>query len=134
MQVLVQQVQGKKLEVRTEHATTIVDGSHDASPTSFRSVELLLGALGSCMIGTMLTEAEKQGIDVSDVKIELRPVVTLAPERVSRIRMSMSFQGQVDADQIKILTEAAESCKVHNSLHHGVTTSLEIVDPSSGSR
>ncbi|GAA3166441.1 hypothetical protein GCM10010531_18820 [Blastococcus jejuensis] len=129
MQVQVQQVQGHRLEVTNGTAVAVVDGQ-SGTGESFRSVELLLASLGSCMIGTMLTEAEKQGIEVSDVRVQLRPVVTMAPERVSRIRMTMTFKGKVDDVQLKILTEAAESCKVHNSLHNGVATSLEIVPES----
>lgn len=131
MQVVVRQVEGHKLEVRTPNSAVLVDGQ-DGTANAFRSVELLLGALGSCMIGTMLTEAERQNIDVSDVEVRLRPVVTMAPERVSRIRMTMSLTGELTSDQVEMLSRAAESCKVHNSLHNGVATNLEIVSRAPG--
>ena len=124
MNVMVETVDGKILTVTAGNATTKVDRSGDPDAVGFHSVDLLLAGLGSCMIGTMLSAAEEASITVSGARVELRPVVAFGPERVSRIRMKMSVDGDFSADEMVVLQAAAESCKVHNSLHHGVATEI----------
>jgi putative redox protein len=118
---------GHTLSVSAGKATTTVDRSGNAEAVGFHSVDLLLAGLGSCMIGTMLSAAERESIAVTDARVELRPLVALGPERVSRIRMKMSVSGDISDDQLRVLKAAAESCKVHNSLHHGVETELDLI-------
>lgn len=126
MSVVIEQLEGRRLRVAAASCETVVDGSPE-STDGFRSVELLLGSLGSCMVGTMLSAAEAEGVQVSNVRVELRPMVALSPERVSKIRMKMSLEGDLSSEQLAFLKSAAESCKVHNSLHAGVETTLELV-------
>ena len=137
MNVVVETIDSKILTVTAGNATTKVDRSGDADAVGFHSVDLLLAGLGSCMIGTMLGAAEQAEIAVSGARVELRPIVAFGPERVSRIRMKMSLHGDFSTDEMEILKSAAEACKVHNSLHHGVQTELDLdasaVAPSSTS-
>lgn len=130
MTVIVEQLGPKTLLVRAGDATTMVDRSGQEGSVGFRSVDLLLASLGSCTVGSMLGAAERLGIEVSGVSIELKPVVTLTPERVSRIRMKMRIPDHLPEDQLTVLKAAAESCKVHNSLHFGIETSMELIEGS----
>jgi uncharacterized OsmC-like protein len=86
-----------------------------------------LAGLGSCMVGTMLDAAEVAGISVGKVRVELRPIISFQPERVSKIKMKMVVGGDLTEAQVAELKLAAESCKVHNSLHDGVLTELDLV-------
>lgn len=127
MTVVVERIEGKTLRVTAGNATTMIDGAGTDGSTGFRSVDLLLASLGSCMVGTMLSAAAEAAIEVTDVRVELRPVVSLTPhERVSRIRMKMTISGSITDEDRVALTAAAESCKVHSSLHHGVQTQLDV--------
>lgn len=127
MSVVVERVEGKTLRVTAGNSTVIIDGTGQPGSAGFRSVDLLLGSLGSCMVGTMLTVAAQAAIPVTDVRVELRPVVTFAPsERVSRIRTKMTLAGDFSESDLQALNAAASSCKVHNSLHHGIETELEL--------
>lgn len=124
--VVVKQVDERVLEVRSGSAVTLVDGSGRSDGT-FRSAELLLGALGSCVVGTMLSRARDLGCDISDVRIELRHTVSgTSPERIVRIRAVLTYDGAVSPEQERELVHAASSCKIHTTLHHGVETSLEV--------
>jgi len=123
MSVIVERIEGKTLRVTAGDATAIVDGGSDG----FRSVDLLLGALGACSAGTMLTAAAEASIPVTSVRVELRPVMTMAPERVSRIKVKMTVGGNLSEDDLAALRAAAEACKVHNSLHHGIQTQLDLL-------
>ena len=91
-----------------------------------RSVELLLAALGSCTLGTMLAFAENAGVDLAGVRLELEPVIAERPERVGEIRMTMHIEGDVDARRLASLRRVAEHCKVHQTLAHGPALALEL--------
>ena len=112
------------LVVQAGNASLTVDRSGHGDESTFRSVDLMTAALGTCMVGTMLTFANSAGIPVESVRVELKPIVSLDPERVKRIRAVMTIHGPVSDEQLPQLRQAAESCKVHNSLHRGVETEL----------
>ena len=73
--VVVERVEGGALEARTRDVTLRVGR---ASDDTFRSVELLLAALGSCMLGTMLVFAENVGVALDGVRLELGASVGIA--------------------------------------------------------
>lgn len=97
----------------------------------FRSVELLLAALGSCMLGTMLVFAENSGIDLDGVRLELEPTLAKSPERVEEIRMTMRIEGNVEPRRLESLRRVAEHCKVHSTLERN--PSLQLVVEHQGS-
>jgi uncharacterized OsmC-like protein len=104
-----------------------VDRSGDSNIVSFHSVDLFLAGLGSCMVGTMLDAAELSGISAGHIRVEMRPIISFQPERVSKIKMKMIVDGPVTEAQVAELKLAAEACKVHNSLHDRVLTELDVV-------
>jgi uncharacterized OsmC-like protein len=130
MNVIVETVTKGVLEITAGKATTRVDRSGDPDAVGFHSVDLFLAGLGSCMVGTMLGAAEDASIQVGNVRVELRPIISFGPERVSKIKMKMLVDGDLSLEQLEILKTAAESCKVHNSLHDGVLTELELYSQS----
>lgn len=127
MNVIVEKLANGDLEITAGKATITVDRSGDPAVVSFHSVDLLLAGLGSCMVGTMLDSAEASGIPVGNVRVELRPIISFAPERVSKVKMKMVVDGDLTPDQVGELKLAAEACKIHNSLHDAVLTELELV-------
>lgn len=92
-----------------------------------RSVELLLAALGSCMLGTMLAFAENASVPVEGVRLELTPVLAERPERVARIDMRLYIEGEIEPKRLASLRRVAEHCKVHSTLEHGPELTLEVV-------
>lgn len=110
------------LEARTRDVTLAVGR---VGP-GFRSVELLLAALGSCMLGTMLVFAENSAIELDGVRLELEPVLAGRPERVDEIRMRMVVAGDVEPRRLASLRRVAEHCKVHSTLERGPLLSLEV--------
>ncbi len=124
--VTVERIAGKRLEVRAGRARAIVDRSVEegGAGDGFRSVELLLGALGSCTIGTMLTFADEAGIAVGAVRAELKAVTSLSTNTVTRAKLELHVDGELSDEDLTRLGEAAASCKVHRSLHDGVETTF----------
>ena len=128
MHVRVSQVAGARFEVRAREVTTIVDRlpEQGGPGDGFRPVELLLGSLGACMLGTMLGFAHGAEIPVEHVAIDLDPTVAEHPERVSRIDMTMHITGELSNKQLASLRRVAERCKVTNTLNTGAETVLRI--------
>ena len=103
------------LEARARDVTLRVGRRAEAG---LQSVELLLAALGSCMLGTMLVFAENVGVSLDGVRIELTPTLVDGPERVGRIDMRLLIEGDVEPRRLASLRRVAEHCKVHSTLEH----------------
>lgn len=111
------------LEARARDVTLRVGRQAD---DGLRSVELLLAALGSCMLGTMLAFAENVGVELDGVRLELTPTLAERPERVERIEMRLRIEGDVEPKRLASLRRVAEHCKVHNTLEHRPELTLSV--------
>jgi len=127
--VTVTRIAGRRLEVRTGDAVAIIDRpvAEGGAGDGFRSTDLLLGALGSCTIGTMLGFAEAEGIPVEGARAELTAITSMATDTVTRAKLTLHLDGDLSEADLERLTAAAASCKVHRSLHDGVETTLTVV-------
>lgn len=121
MQVEVEQVEGRRMAIRARGLEVIIDDTVEAGGPGdgFRPSELLLGALGTCMIGTMVTFARNQGIGLSNVSMHLEDESLEHPERIGTIRMSMSLDTDADDKRVRTLERVAARCKIHNTLMDG---------------
>ena len=121
MHVEVNQVEGRRFVIRARGAETIVDDTVESGGPGdgFRPTELLLGGLGACMMGTMLTFARNQEIPVHDVAMDLEDEVALHPKRIGRIRMRMSVGVEATERQLASLRRVAAACKIHTTLARG---------------
>lgn len=126
--ITVTRLAGRRLEVRAGDAVAIIDRSvsEGGAGDGFRSTDLLLGALGSCTIGTMLAFAEAEGIAVEGVRAELTAITSIATDTVTRAKLTLHLDGDLSAVDLERLNAAAADCKVHRSLHDGVETSLSV--------
>jgi uncharacterized OsmC-like protein len=95
------------------------------SDGALRSVELLLAALGSCMLGTMLAYAETTGLELDGASVELQSTLAERPERVESIVATLRIERDLPERRLAALRRAAERCKVHATLAHG--PELELV-------
>jgi uncharacterized OsmC-like protein len=133
--VVVQRVAGRRLEVRAGDAVAIIDKSvaDGGAGDGFRSVELLLGALGSCTIGTMLSAAEEAGIELGDVRADLTAITSLTTDTVTRAKLTLTVEGDLTPEETALLEAAAAHCKVHRSLHDGIETQFALrAEPTTG--
>jgi uncharacterized OsmC-like protein len=121
--VVVERAADGALEARARDVTLRVGREAEGA---LRSVELLLAALGSCMLGTMLVFAENVGIPVDGVRLELTPTLADGPERVQAIAMRLRIDGDIDPKRRASLQRVAEHCKVHSTLEHGAELTLTV--------
>ncbi len=128
MKVSVTQLEGARLSVKAgEGFEVIVDrDAADGSKQGFRPVELLLGALGACTVGTMLTFAEGQHLELRGVSVELEAESASRPERVSEISLTIDLPSYLDAEAAAQLVRVGKHCKIHNTLKREPAVTVDL--------
>jgi putative redox protein len=118
MRVEVSSLDDRRLSVAARDVTLPVDrhAEADAPSEGFRATELLLGALGACMVGTALEFARRQELPVTSITMVLEDETVRHPTRVGEIAATMQVEGSVSDRNLERLTRVAARCKVHNTL------------------
>lgn len=129
MRVDITRKDDQHLVVAARDVTVSVDRSATENEPSegFRATELLLGSLGSCMLGTAIGFARNQDMPLEDLSVSLEAESAKHPERVASIRVTMTVTGSLTDAQINSLRRVASRCKVHNTLHDPPELQLEMV-------
>lgn len=127
MQVRIEQIEGRRLVIEARGNRLIVDDTLEAGGPGdgFRPTELLLGALGACMIGTMINFARGQGISVGDISMDLHEEAADKPTRIDRIRATMSLRTDADDRRQETLRRVSGGCRIHNTLETSPTVELD---------
>ena len=83
---------------------------------SFSPTDLVATALGACMATVMGIYAERHGIDLRGMRIEVGKEMTQTPpRRIARLTTELWLPAGVDKSEA--LERAALTCPVHASLH-----------------
>ncbi|MHA1596393.1 MAG: OsmC family protein [Candidatus Asgardarchaeia archaeon] len=99
-------------------------------------VELLLGALGSCLSTITTIYAKKRGIKVDDVEVELsgqldpRGFQGLADVRpgLQKIEVKVKIKSPESREKLQeLLDDVVKHCPVEDNLAHGVPIEVELV-------
>ena len=127
MQVDIEQIEGRRMAIRARGLELIVDDTVEAGGPGdgFRPSELLMGALGTCMIGTMITFARNQNITVSDISMHVEDEALEHPERIGTIRLIMDLETDADDRRVQTLERVAGACKIHNTLERSPVIEFE---------
>jgi uncharacterized OsmC-like protein len=97
-------------------------GGQDAAPTPY---EFLLAALGACKVITMRMYAKRKHWPLARVEVNLSHLKVHAEDcancdhpgsLIDRIDVEIKLQGELSAEQHRILLEVAEKCPVHRTL------------------
>lgn len=93
---------------------------------SFSPTDLVATALGTCMATIMGIVAERHGIALAGMKIEVaKEMSTDAPRRIARLTTIIDVPLPEDHPQREMLERAALTCPVHQSLHPEIEKPLE---------
>jgi uncharacterized OsmC-like protein len=127
MRIEVTQIEGRRMAVKARGLELIVDDTLEAGGPGdgFRPAELIMAALGTCMIGTMINFARNQGIEVSDITMEVDEETIERPERIGAFNVSMRVKTDADAKRVKTLERVAGACKIHNTLENPPTITFD---------
>lgn len=90
---------------------------------SFSPTDLVATALGACMATVMGIVAERKGISLEGLHIEVRKHMSEdAPRRIARLELDLQMPISADHPERKLLESAARGCPVHHSLHPDIDT------------
>jgi uncharacterized OsmC-like protein len=85
---------------------------------AFSPTDLVATALGACMATVMGIVAERKGISLEGMRIEVRKHMSGdAPRRISRLEVDLHMPVPAAHPERKLLESAARGCPVHHSLH-----------------
>ena len=127
-QVNVRWIDGKRLEVSARGNRLIVDqvSADGREDTGFRPTDLLLGALGACTMGTVLTFCNNMKIPVDSFEIDVEGKRDTAPERVSEIQVSLNLSGDIPEERLETLKRVAGGCRIHYTIKHSPKIEMKL--------
>ena len=128
LQVNVRRIDGKRLEVSARGNRVIVDQIYadGREDLGFRPTELLLGALGACTMGTVLTFCDNMKIPVDAFTIDVEGKRETAPERISEIQVSICLEGDIPTERLDTLKRVANGCRIHYAITHPPKIELDL--------
>ncbi len=83
---------------------------------SFSPTDLVATALGTCIATTMAIVAERHGVELSGMTVEVGKEMTDAPRRIGRLTTAVHVPLPADHPQRELLEKTALGCPVHRSL------------------
>lgn len=125
-----------KGELRTEGVhlksgkTVITDAPPDnnGKGEAYSPSDLVCSALGSCMLTIMGIVANREGLDLLDMKAEITKVMATSPRKIAEIiidiTLSESRIQKLSDKQKEVLKRAAHTCPVALSLHPDIKQSI----------
>jgi len=135
LRVNIRWIEGKRIEVAARGSSIIVDEIYaDGRENSgFRPTELLLGALGACTMGTVLTFCSNMKVPVESFSIEVEGKREKAPERIGEITVSMQVGGDITQERLETLRRVAKGCRIHYTITHAPKIDLSLENSPAGS-
>lgn len=89
-------------------------GGADGGPNPF---EYLMAALGACTSMTLRMYAERKGLDLSGISVELEyEKIDVDGKPRDRINRRISLSGKLTAEERQRMLEIANKCPVHRAL------------------
>lgn len=118
----------KKVELQHDDsgAIFVTDAplDHAGEGKSFSPTDLLTAALGSCVLTVMAIVAERDGIDLSGMRMRAEKMMIGSPRRIGGLNVDIWMPARlVQADRDK-LERVAKACPVHQSLAGDIAVEL----------
>ena len=128
MQIVARSGENFKVGIEAGNHSMRVDepievGGDDTGPNPY---DMLLGSLAACKIITTQMYARRKGWELDDVYVSMSTKKIHAKDcedcesdpnaRIDEISTEISFNGNLDSDQIQRLKEISEKCPVHRTL------------------
>lgn len=128
MSVKVSHLGGSSYEVRSEDTSLIV--SIPVTPEGPRSglkpSQMLLAALGACMLSTGVEFLHALGRETSGSALELDYELASRPVRISKVNTTVTLPEGLTEAQSGQFTRSIGRCAIHNTLHHSVEVGFTV--------
>jgi len=93
----------------------------------FSPTDMVAGALGACMMTIMGILAERAGLDLSGMTMQVEKEMRSEPRRIGRLSVTLHMPARLTPADRKKLEEAAHLCPVKESLHPSVEVQARFV-------
>ena len=93
----------------------------------FSPTDLLVAALGSCMMTIMGIVAKRDGIKLEGSRFRAEKHMSENPRRIGKIVLEIHMPAGLTDEQKKKLERAAHTCPVHQSLHEGIEQNIKFI-------
>lgn len=92
---------------------------------SFSPTDLAATSLGTCMLTILGIVARRHNIDVGDVRVQIRKIMSAEPpRRIAKIEVIFRIPLTPDHPKRSLLEAASRACPVHLSLHPDVEQNI----------
>ncbi len=95
----------------------------------FSPTDLVVAALGSCMMTIMGIVAKRDGIKLEGTNFRAEKHMIENPRRIGKIIMEIYMPSGLTDEQKKKLERAAHTCPVHQSLHAEIEQDIKFIYP-----
>ncbi|UXH80075.1 OsmC family protein [Roseateles amylovorans] len=102
---------------------SVAGGGEDAGPDPH---DLYDAALGACKALTVLWYAQRKGLPVEDVQVQVERDGSQEQQGVYKLRTTLTLVGELSPDDRQRLLQVAAKCPVHKLMTQ-VTTEIETV-------
>lgn len=102
-----------------------IDNQGDGS--AFSPTDLVAGALGACMMTVMSIVAERDGVDLSGMSMEVEKHMEQNPRRIGRLPIRLHLPRGIDESYRSKLERVAHTCPVHHTLREDTSVEVEFL-------
>ncbi len=95
----------------------------------FSPTDLVVTALGSCMMTIMGIVAKRDGIKLEGTNFRAEKHMLDNPRRIGKIVLEIYMSSGLTDEQKKKLERAAHTCPVHQSLHPDIEQNIKFIYP-----
>ena len=124
---------GLRTEAKHVQSSTIIETDaptdNKGQGARFSPTDLVVTALGTCMVTTMAIKGETMGIELKNTKTKLQKYMGSDPRRIIKIDVVIEINSSLPLDEKTrtILEHTARTCPVERSLHPDIQLNIEFV-------
>ncbi len=111
-----------KCEIKTDAPV-----DNNGKGESFSPTDLVVSALGACMITIMGIIAKRDGLDFNNVSFHAEKHMAENPRRIGKIILEIKMPSGLTEEQKKKLERAAHTCPVHQSLRSDIEQDIKFI-------
>ena len=93
----------------------------------FSPTDLVVAALGSCMMTIMGIVAKRDSIKLEGTTFRAEKHMSENPRRIGKIVLEFNMPGGLTEEQKKKLEKFAHTCPVHQSLHSDIEQDIKFI-------
>lgn len=109
-----------------ETIKTDLPAEYGGAASSFSATDLLASALGVCIATNIDKVAERHGIPLNELEIQVKKELSNKPKQIFMLQVSINLNLKVPEDIKRRIKRAAHACLVHRSLHPDLNVTVEL--------